>query len=167
MTRETCSPSLRVAIVKAYESNESFGQEMVNSFVRRIRRKSPFATIDIFSPIHDGNLPTPSIHDLIVITGGPSNLMETPYPSWVLGILTMIRNASSSTSNSKLVGVCWGHQAIAVALGGKIGNLGSPKVSGTSEAHTKANVLLPKVGIESISLKTAGHRFFRANSLVR
>jgi GMP synthase-like glutamine amidotransferase len=61
-----------------------------------------------------GQLPDPSAHDAFLITGSPAGVYE-PLP-WIAPLLEFIRSAKAR----KMVGVCFGHEAMAQALGGKV-----------------------------------------------
>ena len=53
-------------------------------------------------------------HEACVITGSPAGVYE-PLP-WIAQLMDFIRSAK----DSKLVGICFGHQAMAEALGGRV-----------------------------------------------
>ena len=59
-------------------------------------------------------LPDPGAHDAVLITGSPAGVYD-PLP-WIPGLLEFIRAAK----DSRMVGICFGHQAMAEALGGKV-----------------------------------------------
>lgn len=61
-----------------------------------------------------GQLPVPDAHDAYLITGSPAGVYD-PLP-WIEPLLDFIRRAR----RSKMVGVCFGHQAMAQALGGEV-----------------------------------------------
>jgi GMP synthase-like glutamine amidotransferase len=62
-----------------------------------------------------GQLPEdPSAHEAYLITGSPAGVYD-PLP-WIPDLLDFIRAARES----KMVGVCFGHQAMAQALGGQV-----------------------------------------------
>src|SRR6476660_1492547 len=61
-----------------------------------------------------GQLPDPAAHDAILITGSPAGVYE-PLP-WIEPLMDFIRDAK----DSKMVGICFGHQAMAEALGGHV-----------------------------------------------
>lgn len=73
-----------------------------------------FATDELELP------PTPESCDAYVITGSAAGLYENH--AWIPPLLEFIRAAKG---RAKLVGICFGHQAIAQALGGRVVN--SPK----------------------------------------
>ena len=61
-----------------------------------------------------GELPNGGDHDAWLITGSPAGFYEDL--PWIPGLLAFIRSAS----DRKMVGICFGHQAMAEALGGKV-----------------------------------------------
>ncbi|KAL0931297.1 copper iron-regulated glutamine amidotransferase [Colletotrichum truncatum] len=139
---------LRVAVVKAYEIEEPKHRGMVQSFRENIQRYVPDAIIDAYRPMFEiGHLPDPSKYDLIIITGGLSNLCQAPscFEPWVNVVLEWIRQvvATQHVTRTKLMGVCWGHQAIATALSGSIGSFE-----------------FPRVGVEELSLNKDGQQLF-------
>lgn len=65
--------------------------------------------------VQSGILPSdPGAHDAYLITGSPAGVYD-PLP-WIAPLERFIRDASAS----KLVGVCFGHQVMAEALGGRV-----------------------------------------------
>ncbi|MCL6684721.1 type 1 glutamine amidotransferase [Sphingomonas alba] len=61
-----------------------------------------------------GQLPSGGGHDALLITGSPAGVYEDL--PWIPALLDFIRSAG----NRKMVGICFGHQAMAEALGGKV-----------------------------------------------
>lgn len=59
--------------------------------------------------------PGPDAHPAFLITGSPAGVYE-PLP-WIAPLLAFLREAKGRT---KLVGICFGHQAMAEALGGRV-----------------------------------------------
>jgi len=62
-----------------------------------------------------GEWPDPAAFDAAIITGSPAGVYEG-HP-WIAGLLDWIRRARGRTA---LIGVCFGHQAMAQALGGRV-----------------------------------------------
>jgi GMP synthase-like glutamine amidotransferase len=82
------------------------------------RLLGPGYTFEIFD-VEKGDLPDMSGHGAYLITGSPAGVYE-PLP-WIAPLLEFIRSASEA----KMIGVCFGHQAMAQALGGEV--IKSPK----------------------------------------
>lgn len=70
-----------------------------------------FETFDVQA----GETPDPAAFDAAIITGSSAGVYETD--AWIGELLDWIRDAKGRT---KLVGVCFGHQAMAQALGGRV-----------------------------------------------
>src|SRR6476661_377374 len=64
--------------------------------------------------VQAGELPDPAAHGAYLITGSPAGVYE-PLP-WIEPLQEFIRSAS----DAKMVGICFGHQAMAEALGGHV-----------------------------------------------
>jgi GMP synthase-like glutamine amidotransferase len=64
--------------------------------------------------VQAGELPDPAAHDAFLITGSPAGVYD-PLP-WIEPLMEFIRSASEA----KMVGVCFGHQVMAEALGGHV-----------------------------------------------
>jgi len=66
--------------------------------------------------IHNGAAPpSPGAHPAFLITGSAAGVYE-PLP-WIAPLLGFLREAKGRT---RLVGICFGHQAMAEALGGRV-----------------------------------------------
>ncbi len=70
-----------------------------------------FQTFDVQA----GEWPDPEAFDAAIITGSSAGVYEAD--GWIGDLLDWIRSAKGRT---KLVGVCFGHQAMAQALGGRV-----------------------------------------------
>jgi GMP synthase-like glutamine amidotransferase len=84
--------------------------------------------------VQQGRLPDTSEHDAILITGSPAGVYE-PLP-WIEPLMSFIRGAG----DKKMIGVCFGHQVMAEALGGKV--IKSPK--GWAAGLNRYEVLRPQ-----------------------
>ena len=73
----------------------------------------PEFAIETFD-VQTGQLPPPGAHEACLITGSPAGVYE-PLP-WIADLLSFIRESE----DSRMVGICFGHQAMAEALGGKV-----------------------------------------------
>jgi len=61
-----------------------------------------------------GQFPTVGAHDAYLITGSPAGVYDPL--SWIAPLMDFIRSAG----NAKMVGICFGHQVMAEALGGQV-----------------------------------------------
>src|SRR4029078_2565009 len=65
--------------------------------------------------VQAGEFPVrPNGHDAYMISGSPACVYD-PLP-WIAPLMEFIRNANGS----KMVGICFGHQVMAEALGGRV-----------------------------------------------
>ena len=64
--------------------------------------------------VQAGQLPDPSADQAVLITGSPAGVYD-PLP-WIAPLLAFI----AAARDSRMVGVCFGHQAMAQALGGAV-----------------------------------------------
>lgn len=78
----------------------------------------PGFEIETFDVVN-GGLPKPSAHGAYLVTGSPAGVYD-PLP-WIAPLMDFIRDAGEA----KMIGVCFGHQVMAEALGGEV--IKSPK----------------------------------------
>jgi len=64
--------------------------------------------------VQAGQLPDPAAHGAYLITGSPAGVYD-PLP-WIAPLEQFIRDSS----HAKMVGICFGHQVMAEALGGQV-----------------------------------------------
>jgi GMP synthase-like glutamine amidotransferase len=88
---------------------EQFG-DYPSMFERMLGSGFEIESFDVAS----GELPEPAAHSAYLITGSPAGVYE-PLP-WIAPLCEFIR----STDQAKMVGICFGHQVMAEALGGKV-----------------------------------------------
>jgi GMP synthase-like glutamine amidotransferase len=69
--------------------------------------------------VQKGELPQPAAHGAYLLTGSPAGVYD-PLP-WIAPLMDFIRSADGA----KMIGVCFGHQVMAQALGGEV--IKSPK----------------------------------------
>lgn len=113
--------NLRVAILQNFMIEETGGRPMIERISQLILLSKPHAEITVYAPIQGDAFPKPDAQDLIILTGGPYDLMGGNNPRWVDDTLDFIKAIATSCSKPKVLGICWGQQAIALSLKGTLG----------------------------------------------
>lgn len=85
-------------------------------FARLFTAHAPEVVLDRIDVVGGEALPPLGAHDGIVITG--SRRSATDDLPWITGLVDLIRAAHAA--EAPLVGICFGHQLIAHALGGRV-----------------------------------------------
>ncbi|KAJ4132408.1 hypothetical protein NW754_015224 [Fusarium falciforme] len=141
----------RLAIIQNFrEPKASFGADMRSSLSNLIRKSAPDAIVDVVNGVDDAELPDPRDYDAIILTGGMFNLALPHVEPWVARELEYIQTLNEKAPDTKLVGFCWGHQAVARALGGSVDFI-----------RTGGHV----VGLQSEKLVGLGRDFFQADQV--
>lgn len=118
---DTEAPGLKFAILQDFINSSAASADILESFRELIQGSCPGATINVFRPIEGEPFPELSSYDLVIFTGGKFNLLSTEKkPRWVEDTLHYIKTAAGQNYGPKLLGICWGHQAISYALGGTL-----------------------------------------------
>jgi GMP synthase-like glutamine amidotransferase len=111
---------MRIAILMTNTDESPFAHAWPldgEKFSRMVGAVRPDWMFDVFS-VKDGVFPDAlEAYDGIIITGSPASVND-PDP-WVGRLMGLIRNAHAS--GIAMFGACFGHQAIAKALGGEVG----------------------------------------------
>jgi GMP synthase-like glutamine amidotransferase len=103
-------------------------------------------------PVRDGVFPDGlGAHDGFIITGSPASVHD-PLP-WIPRLMELIRAAVAR--GVPLVGVCFGHQAIAQALGGQVGPNPGGFVLGVERTETVADAPWMRPAREALTLYAA------------
>ncbi|EXJ81972.1 hypothetical protein A1O1_08039 [Capronia coronata CBS 617.96] len=119
MIAKTPSPP-RVAIIRDYNWEGDWSRETLDTLSKLVLQSQPDAVIEHFQPIDGGNVPDAPSFDLVILTGGTADLTLPQPEPWVANLLDWIRDTVANSPTTKLLGICWGHQAISRALGGTI-----------------------------------------------
>ena len=109
----------RIAILDTCIDHAEFAQRMPNDGDKFKELLQPLRTDWVFDVVlvKDGVFPkTPNDYDGYVIIGSPMSV-NGPEP-WIAELLEFIRQVESA--QTPMFGACFGHQAIAKALGGKV-----------------------------------------------
>ncbi len=112
----------------ADSSADHYGQ----MFEDMLRSQMPDTGFEHFDVV-EGLFPdTPTVFDAVVITG--SSAYVTDGSAWIETLFSHIRTIDKA--GTKLFAVCFGHQAVAMALGGRVENrdivLGAPEINITT-----------------------------------
>lgn len=93
---------------------------MLNEICNLIHGSAPTADIQHYHPLEGGCLPEADSFDLVILTGGVYDLTQPVMEPWVSQILDWVRDTYVHHPDTKVLGICWGHQAVLHAMGGKI-----------------------------------------------
>ncbi|WP_454643372.1 type 1 glutamine amidotransferase [Bradyrhizobium liaoningense] len=85
-------------------------------FARMIRAEDPTATVEVVSIPKGDALPDPRKLEAVLITGAAAGVYDEL--DWMAPLEDFVRQAY--TNKTPMVGVCFGHQLIAQALGGTV-----------------------------------------------
>lgn len=114
------SQSLKVAILQNDHKSEGYWKDFREAFCSVISAAAPDSQINFFDPIELQVYPELSDnYDLIILSGG--NAEHDGNVPWVLKMQAFIKTVAQNHPHQKLVGICWGHQAIHKSLGGTVG----------------------------------------------
>ncbi|KAF7624246.1 class I glutamine amidotransferase-like protein [Aspergillus flavus] len=133
---------LRIAVLVNTPPNNEFWNDVNEAYRAAFQAVAPDAQIDMYDPVFQGNFPDPQHYDLIVLSGGKADASSSE--PWVLGVLDFLRKTARESPNTKILGICWGHQAISRAFGGAV----------------RAVSTGPIAGVEDVKLTDAGKKFF-------
>ncbi|KAJ4417871.1 hypothetical protein N0V82_005928 [Gnomoniopsis sp. IMI 355080] len=122
---------------------------MVESFLANIHATAPASHLDICCIANGEQIPDLSDYRLVILSGGKVNLLDQDKPLWALQVLDMVRKVAGEPTGPKLLGICWGHQAIHYALGGDL-------------AWVEDG---PRIGVQDIRLTAKGQQIFSDNTL--
>lgn len=91
-------------------------EQCFGDFEHWFQRPVAGVTYSVIAACDNAQPPLPSTYDRIIITGSPA--MVTERAPWSEALIPWIKQAA--TENIPMLGVCYGHQLIAHALGGSV-----------------------------------------------
>lgn len=109
----------RVAIYMCNTDRSAFSARNESDAVKVVKRLEGVGAVYDFTifDVTRGEFPSdPTIFDAAIITGSPA-FVDDP-DGWITRLLDMIRQMVAA--KTPLIGLCFGHQAILAAMGGKI-----------------------------------------------
>lgn len=114
------SPKMRLALLMTNTDESDFAQRHPKDgekFARLIQSVRPAWQVTFYS-VKDGVFPTDiTAYDGVMISGSPASVHDTD--AWVGQLFELIRDIYAK--GIPMFGACFGHQAIAMALGGRVG----------------------------------------------
>ncbi len=130
---------MRIAILMSNTDESAFSQRHPKDGEKWQNLLAPFCPECHFTvySVKDGKFPDDiSTYDGLIITGSPASVHDLD--PWLERLFALIRDAVAR--QIPLFGACFGHQAIALAMGGKVANNPGGWVFGTTETRVKEGV---------------------------
>jgi GMP synthase-like glutamine amidotransferase len=127
--------SLRIAVLLTNDDTSAFAAKFPNDGQKVVLLLQPLRSEWTYEvvPVKDGVLPaSPEAFDGYVITGSPASVNDDSLP-WVGQLLDFIRAVHAA--RQPLIGLCFGHQAVARALGGQVARNGAGWGLGTAPTN--------------------------------
>ncbi len=133
--------NLRIAVLLTNNDTSAFAAHFPNDgqkVVQLLQSVRPHWSFEVVS-VKDGVFPSgPEAFDGYVITGSPASVNDDALP-WVGQLLSFIR--AVDVARQPLIGLCFGHQAVARALGGQVARNAAGWGLGTAPTHWQAERL--------------------------
>lgn len=127
--------NLHIAVLLTNDDTSAFAARFPNDgqkVVQLLQPLRPGWTFEVV-PVKDGVLPAgPQAFDGYVVTGSPASVNNDSLP-WVGALLAFIREVHAA--RQPLIGLCFGHQAVARALGGQVARHAAGWGLGTAITH--------------------------------
>ena len=127
--------NLHIAVLLTNDDTSAFAARFPNDgqkVVQLLQPLRPDWTFEVV-PVKDGVPPSgPQAFDGYVVTGSPASVNDDTLP-WVGPLLAFIREVHAA--RQPLIGLCFGHQAVARALGGQVARNAAGWGLGTASTH--------------------------------
>jgi len=125
----------RMAVLLTNDDTSAFAADFPNDGLKVVKLLQPLQpnwSFEVVS-VKDGVLPaSPEAYDGYVITGSLASVNDDSLP-WVGPLLAFIRAVHDA--RQPLIGLCFGHQAVAKALGGEVARHSAGWGLGTAPTH--------------------------------
>lgn len=109
---------MRVAVLINTPPGNEFWEDVRQAWHDAFTTIAPHTQVNFYDPVYEAKFPNPRDYNLIVLSGGKADASSSE--PWVLGVLDYVRNAARESPKTKILGICWGHQAVSRALGGEV-----------------------------------------------
>ena len=110
--------TMRVAVLINTPPGNEFWQDVRKAWHDAFTTIAPHTQINFYDPVYEAKFPNPGDYNLIVLSGGKADASSSE--PWVLGVLDYVRKTARESPKTKILGICWGHQAVSRALGGEV-----------------------------------------------
>ena len=156
--------TLKVAVlINTPPDNYDFWKDVRRAWKEAFTKTAPPPEVDLYDPVVERTFPDPSKYDLVVLSGGKADASSSE--PWVLGVLDFVRATVRDAPKTKILGICWGHQAVARALGGEVGPVPTGPIVSCPCINIKiffgmAITDIQQAAIQDIALTNAGKDFF-------
>lgn len=104
------SPALNIAVLINSPLGNELWHDVKKAYGDAFHSIAPDSQIDFYDPVFDANFPDPAKYNLVVLSGGKADSSSSE--PWVLGVLDFVRNTARDFPWTKMLGICWDHQAI-------------------------------------------------------
>lgn len=139
---DTTLKSIKIAVLINHPPTARFWTEVRQAFIDSFAKISQDIKLDFYDPIDKQEYPTPQDYDLVILSGGKADASASD--PWILKELDFVRTIRLEAPETKILGICWGHQALLRAFGG----------------HVTAVPSGPIAGLVPIGLTEEGKKFF-------
>ncbi|KAB8230786.1 hypothetical protein ETB97_001734 [Aspergillus alliaceus] len=125
---------LKIAVlINSPPDNRDFWLDVRQSWQEAFAIVSPTAEVDLYDPVVERKFPNALEYNLVVLSGGKADASCSE--PWVLGVLDYVRNIVQNSPNTKILGICWGHQAVSRALGGQVRAVPTGPIAAIQDIH--------------------------------